>query len=737
MANKYNEKKGKKSKSKIPVLLLTAAFCFQGTDSVLAANSLDESAIAPQEAAYGYYVDNYAKNDKANMTPDTNPSIGVLSKFHDIWEPGSSWDNGTVLNADIHNQNIATSISITQNRTDEEARMAYLIDRRHQNYSAIAGLGPYADNFIAGANAGTTIPDEIPEDATSVGYEDGSNSNGVWADQGSSLGSMVELIDNIRSTGASTSSAKAYYAYKRPFRWSEEVSVIPTLVPRIKDDPSSDGGFPSGHTNAGYLASYGFAYAVPERYEEIMTRASEMGHSRIVAGMHSPLDVMGGRVMATAVAAAALNDPANKSVKEAAYAQAHEVLLTQEGTSEDNYSDYETNKKKYTERLTYGFAQTGDTTKPMVVPKGAEVLLETRFPYLDDAQRRWVLYTTGLPSGYPVLDDTEGWGRLNMFAAAGGYEAFENDVSVTMDASKGGFHEADTWKNDISGTGKLTKSGTGSLTLSGNNSYSGGTLLEEGTLVADSGTAFGEGKVENTEGILKENVSSVVTIGNDFTQSEAGTLELTIGSKEDVLDINGQAAFGGTLKLNFTDGYVPEADTPIISYDELADKNAFSAVEITGLPDEYEVVYEANAMYVVNTEEVKEEEEKENEQPVVPPAETGDDNPAPESGSDDGSANDTVNEEDPGNTTDGKEDSKTPDAAADGNDGKTTVKPDDTNDEGEHQVMPVTSSETKEDVVKNPKTGDDTNILLYVGLLAASAIAAAAVFLQRKLKGRN
>ncbi|WP_366248065.1 phosphatase PAP2 family protein [Terribacillus aidingensis] len=726
MPRKHNENSNRnKGKSTIPVLVLTAAFCFQGTNSVSAANNLDESAIAPKEASYGYYVDTYANNDKANMTPESNPSIGVLSKFHEIWEPGDSWNNGTVLNSEIHNQNIAKSISITENCTDEEAITAYLVDRRHQNYSAITGLGSYTDNFIAGANAGTTIPDEIPADATTVGYDDASNNNGVWADEDSSLGSMVKLINNIRWTGASTSNAKAYYNYQRPFRWSEEVSVIPTLVPRIKEDPSSDGGFPSGHTNAAYLASYGFAYAVPERYEEIMTRASEMGHSRIVAGMHSPLDVMGGRVMATAVAASALNDPANESVKEAAYAQAHEVLLTQEGASEDNYSDYETNKKNYTERLTYGFEQIGDTTKPMVVPKGAEALIETRFPYLDDAQRRWILYTTGLPSGYPVLDDTEGWGRLNLFAAAGGYEAFENDVTVTMDASQGGFSEADTWKNDIEGSGKLTKSGTGALTLSGDNTYTGGTLLEEGTLAANSGTAFGEGEVVNTDGTLIENVSSGVTIGNDFTQSEAGTLELTIGNKEDVLDINGEATFGGTLKLNFTEGFIPDTDTPIISYNALTDKSAFSAVEITGLPDNYEVSYDANALFVVDGNA---QEEEENNSPVVPPTETGDDNnPGTDPTDDNGSAPEPEE-------TDKVE---TPtDSPTENEDKKTDVNVEETSKESNNSVKPVASSKADGNVIENPKTGDDTNIILYVGLLAASAIAAAIVVLQRKFRRR-
>mgnify|MGYP000706622571 CR=1 FL=1 len=37
------------------------------------------------------------------------------------------------------------------------------------------------------------------------------------------------------------------------------------------------------------------AYAVPQQYSQMMLRSSELGNSRIVAGMHSCLDVIGGR----------------------------------------------------------------------------------------------------------------------------------------------------------------------------------------------------------------------------------------------------------------------------------------------------------------------------------------------------------------------------------------------------------------------------------------------------------
>lgn len=604
-----------KRTKKIAALILTATFGCQSLTTALASDSVDTSAIEPVKASYGYYVDNYRNNSSSNITPETNPSIGVLSEFLEIWTPGTAWNNGIIVNDAVHTANIDKVIEITNERTVEDEKRAYLDDRRNQSYSVINGLGPYTDNFIMGANAGTTISDTIPADATTVKYNDGGNSNGVWADETSSLGDMVKLVNTVRNSSASTSSAKAYYKYMRPFRWTDDVSIIPTLLPCKNADPSNDGGFPSGHTNAGYLTALSLAYAVPERYQELITRASDLGNDRIVAGMHSCLDVMGGRVMATAIVAAVLNDPANSAIKQAAYTQAHDVLLTQTGTSADLYDDYNTNLEKYTYQLTYNFKQTGDTTKAMVVPKGAEVLLETRLPYLNATQRRWVLYSTGLPSGYPVLDDAEGWGRLNLFAAANGYGAFDNDVIVAMDASKGGYNALDSWKNDISGTGSLTKQGTGTLMLSGNNTYTGGTFLEEGCLEADSSTAFGNGDVVNNGGTITENVADQLTINGDYTQTSEATLELNIDSSDDLLSITGQALFGGKLKLNFLNGYLPSGDAKVITYASLITDTEFESIEITGLSEDYNAQFTDGAVVVttVSITDASSDETSENE----------------------------------------------------------------------------------------------------------------------------
>ncbi|QAA32131.1 phosphatase PAP2 family protein [Clostridium manihotivorum] len=588
----------------VPLVLLAAV-----TTSCFTRTALADAPNAPQPAAYGYYVDSWKNNTTSNMTPSTNPAIGVLSEYLKLWTPGTAWNNGTILNAPILNSNIQKSIDITNNRSEAEAHQAYLDDRRNQSYGIINGLGKYTDAFIAGANAGTSIPYDIPQDATTKKYDDKGNSNGNWAETNSNLGNMVNLVNVLRSSAASTTPAKSYYQYPRPWRWSTDVKVLPTLEPAKSTTPETDGGFPSGHTNAAYLAAIGLAYAFPERFQEMITRASELGYDRIVAGMHSPLDVMGGRMTSTAIAAAALNNPDNQIAKLAAYNDGRKLLAQSNASSVDRFSDYAKNKKNYTDRLTYGFPQIGDKSKAMIVPKGAEVLLETRLPYLDANQRRAVLATTGVQSGFPLLDDAEGWGRLNLFAAADGYGALLDKVNVNMDAAKGGFNALDIWKNDIAGNGSLVKNGTGTLKLIGNNSYSGGTEVDNGTLEMDSANALGSGKVNNNGGTITEAVAGAANIGSEFDQAPNSTLELSIGSKDDLLNIADKADLSGNLKLNFLNNYVPQDGTPIITYKKDGRTGQFTSLVTTGLPSNYKVSLDYNAdnisLKLVDTNVVK------------------------------------------------------------------------------------------------------------------------------------
>jgi autotransporter-associated beta strand protein len=547
------------------------------------------------------FVDTYTTNTVENLTADSNAAVRALSGFEELWQTGPAWDNGTVVDEDALEANMDYSAEVTGDRSTAEAKQAFIFDRQHQSYSALGGLGPLEAAYKTGAKAVTAItsaPDGIPSGTISDSVPPGSpagSANGAGATD-SALGKVAQLVNTVRGPFASSNPSKFAYQYPRPWRmngdsevaesggipvlgvpaYASPVAVAPQLLRQRSAKPEDDGGFPSGHTNAAWLAAIALAYAVPERFQELLARASDVAHSRITAGMHSVVDVVGGRILGTALAAAALHDPANAALKAEARAQALAYFTTaagvsadelyayahREGPDTDQYADRAANRERYAERLTYFFDRDGDDYA-LVVPKGAEVLLETRLPYLDAGQRRDVLATTALKAGYALLDGPEQWGRLDLFAAADGYGRFDTDVTVTMDAAQGGFSAADTWRNAIGGSGALTKAGTGSLTLAGDNSYSGGTTVQEGTLRAASPNALGEGGVTVTGGTLAVDATALEI--RAYGQSDA-TLQLTLNDGGDpVLDIDKQCTLGAgaVLKLALDPQRPPAAGVPL------------------------------------------------------------------------------------------------------------------------------------------------------------------------------
>jgi autotransporter-associated beta strand protein len=582
---------------------VTAATGAAAAFALLAAALPASGASAHTAGSDGWhFVDQYKTNQSTNTTAETNAAIRLVDRFSDLWQPGTSWDNGTKLNPAVLDENIQHSIDMTRSLTPAEAKEAYLTDRRNQSYSAINGFGPYADAVRTASDAGTTIGDDIPADATTVKYDDAGNANGVWADEDSELGEVVTLVDTLRGNYSSGNPSKNFYQYMRPWRWSDQVKVVPQLEPEKSPTPETDGGFPSGHTNAAYLADIAFAYAYPQRYQQLLTNASEIGNSRIQAGMHSTLDVMAGRVLATALAAAILNDPDNAALKKSAHAQAEQVLAEATPTGNDAYGDYATDRAEYRQRLTYGFEQIGATNIPATVPKGAEALLETRYPYLSDTQIREVLRTTALPSGYPLLDDEEGWGRLDLFSAASGYGALDSAVTVSMNRADGGLSAADTWQNDISGKGSLTKKGSGELTLAGSNTFRGGTTVAGGTVVADSASALGTGSVRVTHGTLAENTSDTVKVDGSLTESGASTVKLSVDSAAPALQVSGRAILNGKLAVDIAPGVQLGDDVVLLTARDLKSSLSARDITITGAPAGYsaKIVERGGALHLVN-----------------------------------------------------------------------------------------------------------------------------------------
>ncbi|WP_221794049.1 autotransporter-associated beta strand repeat-containing protein [Oceanobacter mangrovi] len=578
-----------------------------------------------------------------------------------------SYIDSPIVNATAWQENIQYVIDVTNNRTDDEAILAFLDDRRSKNYSVIDGFGPLTEAYVEASGAyveldGITKAEVLEDEHYAPDDNDNSKYMGAataYVESGDSaevmpLTKVADLVYRFRQASpASTSPSKYIYASPRPWRmddtgavdfqgttgysyscideegneslnsydtYTSSVSVIPGLMCARRAHSSSDeskglysadgdgrrkdGGYPSGHTNAATLASLAYAYALPERFAEMVARGAQLGENRIVAGMHSPADVIGGRIHALTVAAYALNNDDGATVADEAqqtaqsyfgelaaaagmslYDYAHQTVAseagysyTENGTEYVNvevfnnniYDDFDAIQQTYRFRLTYGMSQDTDAAgADPIVPEGAEALLKSRLPYLSAEQRRVVMASTEIDSGYPLLDDSNGWGRLDLVSASAGYGAFDADVSVYMEAGKGGFNAKDWWRNDISGAGKLTKSGSGTLVLTGDNSYSGGTVIEAGVLSAASDAAFGSGTVYVSGGDMQIDADGAVAV-SDLLIDAAGTLAVEMDDDSNQLAVSGTAYVeGAALELSFDSAPTAGTEYTILTADEI------------------------------------------------------------------------------------------------------------------------------------------------------------------------
>lgn len=245
-------------------------------------------------------------------------------------------------------------------------------------------------------------------------------------------GELGKAAALIKASEVSTSAAKKHFDYKRPFLIQDNsIHLVPDDVV-VKDNKpyTADGGsFPSGHTNTGYTDSLLMAEMIPERFDALVTRGARYGYSRIVLGVHYPLDVMGSRMVAERNVAHYLNDAKYRALFNEARDQLRAALEKECGTSlaqcaqtagkDDPYRD-PAMRDFYRFTMTYDLPQQKTAAKAVSVPEGAEVLLEAALPNLSASQRRALMVKTALPAGYPLsgaTDEQSFWQRLNLPAA--------------------------------------------------------------------------------------------------------------------------------------------------------------------------------------------------------------------------------------------------------------------------------------------------------------------------------
>ncbi|PWG58983.1 phosphatase PAP2 family protein [Bifidobacterium catulorum] len=287
------------------------------------------------------------------------------------------------------------------------------------------------------------------------------------------------------SSSISTSNAKSTYAHPRPYIDRANYKGVKLDLKGLKstlniekvqayedqgeyDGLADSGSFPSGHTTFAFSQGTALAAVMPELGAQIMTRVSEAGNNRIVLGVHYPLDIMGGHIAGAYGVASALSDPTVAQEAKDVRAELQSVLgadcqtngITKDvdlhscinatnangQSSKKQYGGYtnsftddvvknpvtdeDSTLAAYTARMTYGFTQTGDTTKRPVVPEGAENLLanvdyfntddtsdpsDAKLKFTTDELRQ-VIAASEIESGYPLDADSNGWGRINLAA---------------------------------------------------------------------------------------------------------------------------------------------------------------------------------------------------------------------------------------------------------------------------------------------------------------------------------
>ncbi|EMF6668126.1 autotransporter outer membrane beta-barrel domain-containing protein [Serratia marcescens] len=240
------------------------------------------------------------------------------------------------------------------------------------------------------------------------------------------------------------------------------------------------------------------------------------------------------------------------------------------------------------------YEEQSGTSMSAPLVSGAAAVVMSRFPYMTAEQISSVLKTTATDLGAPGIDERFGWGKINLKEAMGGPKMFITAQDIPADLYVSGSYtqtqfvanipgigaivEAgtsnervcnavecgfDSWTNNISGHGGLTKEGVGTLELTGTNTYAGPTLVNQGRLavngsvtsavsVQNGGTVGGSGTV----GSLTARQGGTVAPGNSIgTLNVAGNVSFEPGSRyavevgpngqSDRIQSSGSATIGG------------------------------------------------------------------------------------------------------------------------------------------------------------------------------------------------
>jgi uncharacterized protein with beta-barrel porin domain len=395
------------------------------------------------------------------------------------------------------------------------------------------------------------------------------------------------------------------------------------------DKPSSNPAFPSSHMAYAMTDALLLGMLAPQFYQSMLVRASEIGESRIVVGVHYPTDIIASRAYISydlaqylsnpsyinnaAVTGTAVNLPALFTASQGEMQTVLGQVAVNAGcgtsfatcaTSSTNVNPYapsSTNAQVYEARLTYGlptltFAQAAREAAPAGGPD-ASILLATLYGGSTGAAQK--LAPTGGIYGNlstntinQIIVNTETnalaayygtslsyWARINLYAAAG----YFGGVTGTITLASG-----DQVNTNVVVAGATTNV-NGDVVPAGVLAGSGGIT---GNVMVNSGGTFAPG----TSGVP----ATMAVTGNLAFQSGAVYLVQLNPTSSSLAQVTGAATLGGaSVGASYTNGsYVAKQYTILTATGGVS--GTFNSLVNTNLPAGFvsSLSYDPNNVYL-------------------------------------------------------------------------------------------------------------------------------------------
>jgi acid phosphatase (class A) len=119
---------------------------------------------------------------------------------------------------------------------------------------------------------------------------------------------LIDVLNRAQTEDSKfVSAAKKANPRNRPYVGNDDIH--PCNLEHIKENES----YPSGHSARGYLTGLILAEVYPEKANQILARGARYGDNRVVCGVHHPIDVQQGRMVAISYFSALKQSEAFKS----------------------------------------------------------------------------------------------------------------------------------------------------------------------------------------------------------------------------------------------------------------------------------------------------------------------------------------------------------------------------------------------------------------------------------------